>query len=182
MCYIFSLSLLPAFASLAGTSSVSLFARCLPLSVCPRSCAFLALGMPHQDTGRHAGELADLIWKLRLKFSMKDLSPARHILGMKISRNRNWRQCFLSQTEYIGRVLESFNMQSAKSASTSLPINLRPSQRDCRISGTEKEDMKSVSYAQAVGSFIYVMVVTRRHIAHAVGVVSKFMHNPCRSH
>ena len=35
------------------------------------------------------------------------------------------RQLFLSQTDYIGRVLERFNMQSAKSASTPLPINLQ---------------------------------------------------------
>ena len=38
-------------------------------------------------SGRHAGELAELVRQLRLKFSMKDLGPARHILGMKINRN-----------------------------------------------------------------------------------------------
>ena len=62
---------------------------------------------------------------------MKDLGPARHILGMMISWHRDQRQLFLSQTDYIGCVLECFNMQSAKSASTPLPINLRLSQRDC---------------------------------------------------
>ena len=69
--------------------------------------------------------LTELIRKLRLKFAMKDLSPARHILGMKISQHRDKRQLFLSQTDYIGRVLEHFNIQSAMSASTPLPINLR---------------------------------------------------------
>ena len=76
-------------------------------------------------SGRHAGELTKLVWKLQLKFSMKDLGPARHTLGMKISRNRDKRRLFLTQTDYIGRVLERFNMQSAQSASTPLPINLR---------------------------------------------------------
>ena len=28
-------------------------------------------------SGRHAGELAELVWKLRLKFAMKDLGQAR---------------------------------------------------------------------------------------------------------
>ena len=46
-------------------------------------------------------------------------------------------------------------MQSAKSASTPLPINLRLSQRDCPTSGPEGEDMKSVPYAPAVGSLMY---------------------------
>ena len=68
--------------------------------------------------GRHTGELTELVRKLRLKFAMKDLGPTRHIFGMKISRNRAKRQLFLSQTDYIRRVLERFHMQSAKSAST----------------------------------------------------------------
>ena len=57
-------------------------------------------------SGRHTGELAELIRKLRLRFAMKDLGPARPILRMKISRHRNQRQLSLSQTDYIGRVLE----------------------------------------------------------------------------
>ena len=67
---------------------------------------------------RHAGERTELVRNLRLKFTMKDVCPARHILEMNISRNRNRRQLFLSQTDYIRRVLEHFNMQSTKSAST----------------------------------------------------------------
>ena len=42
--------------------------------------------------------------------------------------------------------------------------------------------MKSVPYAPVVGSLMYAMVVTRPNIAHAVGIVNKFMHNPGRSH
>ena len=42
--------------------------------------------------------------------------------------------------------------------------------------------MKSVPYAPTVGSLIYVMVVTRPDISHAVGVASRFMHNPDRPH
>ena len=36
--------------------------------------------------------------------------------------------------------------------------------------------------APAVGSLMYAMVTTRPDIAHVVGVVSRFMHNPVRSH
>ena len=133
-------------------------------------------------SSQHAGELTKLVRKLWLKFSMTDLGPARHILGMKISRNRVKRQLFLSQTDYIGRVLERFNMQSAKSASTPLPIHLRLSQRDCPTSGPEGEDIKSVPYAPVVGSIMYAMVATWPDISHAVGVMSRFMHNPGRSH
>ena len=131
---------------------------------------------------RHAGELTELFLQLWLKFAMKDLDPARHILGMKISQNRDRRQLFLSQTNYIGCVLERFNMQSAKSASTPLPVNLRLSQQDCPTFSSAGEDMKSVPYAPTVGSLMYAMVATQPDIAHAVGVVNRFMHNPGRSH
>ena len=42
--------------------------------------------------------------------------------------------------------------------------------------------MKSVLYAPAVGSLMYAMVATRPDIAHVVGVVIRFTHNPGRSH
>ena len=86
---------------------------------------------------QHAEELVELVWQLRLKFAMKDLGLARHILRMKISWNRNRRQLFLSPTDYTRRFLERFNMQSAKSGSTPLPINIRLSQQDCPTSGSE---------------------------------------------
>ena len=98
-------------------------------------------------SGRHIEEVAELVPHLRLKFSMKDLGPARHILAMKISRNRNRRQLFLSQTNYIGRVLDHFNMQTVKYASAPLPINIRLSLQACTTFGLEGEDMKSVLYA-----------------------------------
>ena len=116
-------------------------------------------------SGRHAGELAELVQILWLKFAMKDLGLAGHILGMKISRNLNRRQLFLCQTDYIRRVLERFNMTLVKSASTPLPINLRLSQRDCPTSGSEGEGMKSVPYAPAVHFLMYPMVATRTNIA-----------------
>ena len=42
--------------------------------------------------------------------------------------------------------------------------------------------MKSVPYAPVLGSLMYEMVATRPDITHGVGVVSRFMHNPDRSH
>lgn len=42
--------------------------------------------------------------------------------------------------------------------------------------------MKNVPYSSAVGSLMYAMVSTRPDIAHAVGVVSRYMHNPGKEH
>jgi hypothetical protein len=75
-------------------------------------------------SGRHIGELAELRQQMLLKFAMKDLGPAHHILGMKITRNRQSRQLYLSQSDYIRRILERLSMHSARSATTPLPANL----------------------------------------------------------
>ncbi|RVX07487.1 Retrovirus-related Pol polyprotein from transposon TNT 1-94 [Vitis vinifera] len=42
--------------------------------------------------------------------------------------------------------------------------------------------MSKVPYASAIGSLMYAMVRTRPNIAHAVGVVSRFMSRPGKQH
>ena len=42
--------------------------------------------------------------------------------------------------------------------------------------------MAKVPYANAVGSLMYAMVCTRPDISQAVGVVSRYMHDPGRGH
>ena len=42
--------------------------------------------------------------------------------------------------------------------------------------------MALVPYASAVRSLMYAMVYTRPDIAHAVGVVSRYMANPGKEH
>ncbi|GJV12066.1 putative RNA-directed DNA polymerase [Tanacetum coccineum] len=44
------------------------------------------------------------------------------------------------------------------------------------------EKMDRVPYASAVGSLMYAMVCTRPDLAHAVGVVSRFLSNPGKKH
>jgi hypothetical protein len=46
----------------------------------------------------------------------------------------------------------------------------------------EEEDMSHVLYASAVESLMYAMVCTRLDIAHAVGVLSRYMSKPGKEH
>eukprot|EP00253_Pinus_taeda_P027130 PITA_27130 len=52
----------------------------------------------------------------------------------------------------------------------------------CPKTQDEEEDMSRVPYASAVGSLMYAMVCTRPDIAHAVGVLSRFMSKPGKEH
>ncbi|WVY97098.1 hypothetical protein V8G54_029249 [Vigna mungo] len=58
--------------------------------------------------------------QLSKEFDMKDLGPAKRILGMQITRDKKKCILQLSQAEYINRVLQRFNMRDAKAVSTPL--------------------------------------------------------------
>ena len=51
---------------------------------------------------------------------MKDLGPAKQILGMSIIRNSHANTLWLSQEKYIEKVFQRFNMDKAKAVSCPL--------------------------------------------------------------
>ena len=113
---------------------------------------------------------------------MKDLGAAKKILGMEIRRDRKSGRLWLSQKNYVQKVLENFSMANAKVVSTPLANHFKLSTRQCPSTKEEVEDMSKVPYASAVGCLMYAMVCTRPDLAHAVSVVSKYMANPGRQH
>ncbi|KAG8501075.1 hypothetical protein CXB51_003199 [Gossypium anomalum] len=60
------------------------------------------------------GEIRKVKAQLSEEFEMKDLGPAKKILGMEILRDRKTSKLYLSQKGYIEKVLCRFNIQSAK--------------------------------------------------------------------
>ena len=120
--------------------------------------------------------------RLKLEFEMKDLGDARVILGMEIVRDRKSRTLRLTQKSYIQKILNRFNLDGAKSESTSLPSHIKITKDDCPAGDIGKAEMSKISYASAVGSLVYVTVCTRPDLAHSVGVISCFLSNPGKSH
>ncbi|GJZ68117.1 retrovirus-related pol polyprotein from transposon TNT 1-94 [Tanacetum coccineum] len=104
------------------------------------------------QSGSDMAEIKKLKRKLSQEFEMKDLGSAKQILGMSIINDKTNGTLSLSQEKYIGKVLEKFNMKDAESR--------------CQPLG---------DHFKLVGSVMYAMVCTRLDIAHAVGVVSRFI-------
>ena len=113
---------------------------------------------------------------------MTDLGAAKKILGMKISRDRKNRTLTLSQVDYVDKVLQHFSMENAKAVNTPLPGHLKLTKEMCSKTQEYVDKMSKVPYASDVGSLMYVMVCTRPDIAHAVGVVSRYMSHPRIEH
>ncbi|CAH9124278.1 unnamed protein product [Cuscuta epithymum] len=132
--------------------------------------------------GANMQEINKLKKKLSEEFEMKDLGEARQILGMSIVRDKMEGTLKLSQQKYIQKVLEKFRMTDAKPRSTPLGSQLKLSKQQSPKTDKDKDEMAKVPYASAVGSLMYAMVSTKPDIAHAVGVVSRFMSNPGKEH
>ena len=88
----------------------------------------------------------------------------------------------LSQSKYVKIVLNRFNMNKAKPVSTPLGSHFKLSKEQSPKTEEEMDYMSKVSYASTIGSLMYAMVCTRPNIAHAVGVVSRFMSRPGKQH
>ena len=96
---------------------------------------------------------------------MKDLGAAKKILGMEIKRDRGVGKLFLTQKNYLKKVLERFGMKNAKPVSTPLASHFRLCAAQSPQSVEEEEYMVKVLYSSAIGSIMYAMVCTRPDIS-----------------
>ena len=113
---------------------------------------------------------------------MKNLGAANQILGTKICKDRKNKKLTLSQVDYILKVLQRFSMENAKAVSTPLPGHLKLTNAMCPKTQEEEDKMSMLPYALVVGILMYSMVCTKPDIAHAVGVISRYMSHPGIAH
>ena len=64
--------------------------------------------------GHSKKDIADIMQKLFSQFDMKDLGDANHILGMHITQDRKNYLLYLSQKEYVQKVLEHLTCKKGK--------------------------------------------------------------------
>ncbi|KAJ7962614.1 Retrovirus-related Pol polyprotein from transposon TNT 1-94 [Quillaja saponaria] len=115
-------------------------------------------------------------------FDMKDFGEASFVLGIEIHRDRSRHLLGLSQRAYIDRVLDRFNMHKCKPGDVPVVKGDRFSLDQCPVNDFQREFMKNVPYASAVGSLLYAQVCTRPDIAFAVGVLGRYQSNPGPEH
>ncbi|MEY3835258.1 MAG: hypothetical protein RI989_686 [Bacteroidota bacterium] len=69
-------------------------------------------------------EMKSIIAFLKRSFSIKELGNVQYCLGVKIERDRNKKQMFLSQRAYIEQLVEKFGLSDCKPCYT--PASLDP--------------------------------------------------------
>ncbi|CAM8905326.1 unnamed protein product [Rhodiola kirilowii] len=126
--------------------------------------------------------ISDLKEQLNAQFEMKDLGPAKKILGMQIVRDKGRGTLFLNQTDYLCNLVKKFDMSNAKSVLIPVAQHFKLNTEQCPKNESELEHMSSVPYANVVGCLMYSMVCTRPDIAHSVSMISRFMSKPGEAH
>lgn len=128
------------------------------------------------------GEVQKLKAVLSSEFDMKDLGEAKKILGMEISRNRDKGELFISQEEYLWKVLGKYQMDQSKAVATPLGVHFDLNTATDKEWLQQEEHMKKILYQNAVGSIMYSMVGTRPDLAYVIGVINRFMSKPLKEH
>ena len=113
------------------------------------------------------------VW-LSSQFDMKDLGEANFILGIKLWRDCKNKILGLSQTGYIDKVLERFNMQNSKKGLLLFRHGVPLSDDQRSKTFEEVNMMRQVSYASTVGSLMYAMLCTKPDICYSIGMVSRY--------
>jgi hypothetical protein len=132
--------------------------------------------------GNNMDVIKEVKSQLSSKFDMKDLRAANFILGMEIKRDHAKRKLWLNQRKYVETILHRFNMHGSISVKVPIPIGVKLSADQCPKTQEKEENTSHVPYASVVGSLMYAMVCTRPDIAHAVGVLSRYMSKPGKEH
>lgn len=106
-------------------------------------------------------------------FDMKDMGEANVILGIKIIKSSD--SISLTQSHYIEKLLTKYNHENCSAVST-------PYDPSIKLTPNKGKIMSQLEYASVIGSLMYAMQCTRPNIAFAVGMLSRYTHNPGQIH
>ena len=110
--------------------------------------------------------------------SKKDLGKAAYILGIKIYRDRSRRLIGLSQSTYLDKILKKFKMDQSKKGFLPVFEGVKLSKTQNQTTAEERERMKVIPYASAIGSIMYAMLCTRPDVCLAISLAGRYQSDP----
>ena len=110
---------------------------------------------------------------------MKYLGEAKFILGIKIERIENC--LYLSQEEYLARVLKRLNMINYKGTRTPLKLDIKNSLSKSSCN-EENNDSKNFPYREAIGCLMYALLCIRPDLGFPICFLSQFSNSPSKEH
>ena len=113
---------------------------------------------------------------------MKDLSEAAYILGIKIYRDRSRRLIGLSQSTYLDKILRKFKMDQSKKGFLPVLQGVKLSKTQNATTAEDRERMKVIPYALAIGSIRYAMLCTTPNVCLTTCLAKGYNSDPGVDH
>lgn len=97
--------------------------------------------------------------------------PVERFVGISINRDRKKKKIHLSQPDYTAEVVEKYRMTNC------FPKKI-PADPGTRLETKEPAEAVLFPYREAVGSLLFLALVTRPDMAFAVGQVARLVESP----
>ena len=127
--------------------------------------------------GKEMKAINEVKEKLTKMFEMKDVGELKYFLGMQFHRNRKERTLTITQSGYIGAILERFQMMDAKPMTTPMATGTK-----LYKSNEDDEILDPTYYQSIIGSQMYAMLCTKPDLAFAISQLSQFNSCPTNAH
>ena len=82
----------------------------------------------------------------------------------------------------LDKFLKEFKMDQSKKRFLPVLQGVKLSQTQCPTTTEDREKMKVIPYASAIGSIMYAMLCTRPDVNLAVSLVGRYQSNPGKEH
>ena len=113
---------------------------------------------------------------------MKDLGEAAYILGIKIYRDRSRRLIGLSQSTYLDKILKKLKMDESKKGFLPVLQGVKLSKTQNPTTTEDRERMKVIPYASAIGSIKYAILCTKPVVYLAMSLARGYNSDPGLDH
>ena len=127
--------------------------------------------------GPNINDIKSFIIELKKYFKLKDLGPIKDYLGVEINYDLNKGTLKLSQTKYLNKVLERFNISNKNPKYTPIKANIKLEPNKGQAKETEIKWFQA-----AIGCLLYLAIGTRPDIAYCVILLARFTINPSLEH
>jgi hypothetical protein len=124
-------------------------------------------------TASSAALLQQIISALKQEFTMKDLGPLHHFLGVSVQHQTD--RLFLTQRQFALNILERASMVDCK------PI-LTPVDTQAKVSAKSGPPVADPTHFRSLAGALQYLTFTRPDIAYAVQQICLHMHDPREPH
>ena len=118
---------------------------------------------------------------LNTHFDIRSL-PADRFVWLDILRDRPNRKFYVSQVDFVNKILKKFNLDLCLPKSVPADPNASLTASMSPNSSPDAINPLSTRYRKAIGCLMYIMTMTRPDFAYAIGQASQFCQNPGDGH